>query len=194
MAIDYLIRITPFPCDYILFDLTQCSRKTSFKIPSIPKASLNSVLRDTASWGWVLLLNHLLRISQLLRDTEVCCEMVGDILLLIVFLHNAALDHVVTSHEETQMENKLTFAVFSKMKKEALWESLISNFLTRLSNISLGCKATTCYTLPIAFRLAKCIYRLRTSGRKNVADEIKSFSHCPFYYCVIKTQAQNRLR
>ena len=30
--------------------------------------------------------------------------------------------------------------------------------------------------------------------RKKVVDEMKSFSHCPFYYCVIKTQAQNRLR
>ena len=30
--------------------------------------------------------------------------------------------------------------------------------------------------------------------RKKVVDEMESFSHCPFYYCVIKTQAQNRLR
>lgn len=47
-------------------------------------------------------------------------EIVGDILPLTVFSHNAALDHVVTSHEETQMENKLTSAVFSEMNKEAL--------------------------------------------------------------------------
>lgn len=56
--------------------------------------------------------------------------MVGDILLLIAFPHNAALDHVVTSHEETQMENKLTLAVFSEVNKATLWESLILNFLT----------------------------------------------------------------
>lgn len=50
-------------------------------------------------------------------------EMVGDILRLIVFVHNAALDHVVTSHEETKLESKLTFAV-------SLWESQVLNFLT----------------------------------------------------------------
>ena len=50
-------------------------------------------------------------------------EMVGDILRLIVFVHNSALDHVVTSHEETKMESKLTFAV-------SLWESQVLNFLT----------------------------------------------------------------
>ena len=113
--------------------------------------------------------------------------MVGDILRLIVFAHNAALDHVVTSHEETTLESKLTFAV-------SLWESQVLNFLTWLNNISPACKATICSHFPIAFRLAKCIYRQRTIMREKVVDEMKTFSHCPFYYCVIKTQAQNRLR
>ena len=47
-------------------------------------------------------------------------EIVGDILPLTVFSHTAALDQVVTSHEKTQMESKLTSAVFSEMNKEAL--------------------------------------------------------------------------
>lgn len=50
--------------------------------------------------------------------------MVGDILLLIVFSHYAAFDHVVTSHEETQVESTFTFAVFSEMNKDALSLSL----------------------------------------------------------------------
>lgn len=47
-------------------------------------------------------------------------EIVGDILPLILFSHSGALDHVVTSHEETQMENKVILAVFSEMNKEVL--------------------------------------------------------------------------
>ena len=97
--------------------------------------------------GWVLLTESPIQDLRSSGTMKYSFEMVGDILLLIVFSHNAALDHVVTSHEGTQMENKLTFAVFSEMNKKSLWESWILNFLSRLSNISPACKPTTCYTL-----------------------------------------------
>lgn len=97
--------------------------------------------------GWVLLTESPIQDLRSSGTMKYSFEMVGDILLLIVFSHNAALDHVVTSHEGTQMENKLTFAVFSEMNKKSLWESWILNFLSRLSNISPAYKPTTCYTL-----------------------------------------------
>lgn len=64
-----------------------------------------------------------------LKHSEVYSfEVMGDILLLLVFAYTADLDHVVTSHNETQIESTLTLVIFSEMNGEIASGELELNF------------------------------------------------------------------
>lgn len=61
----------------------------------------------------------LLRSLRFSRTQKYDFEMVGDILLLVVFSRNVFFDPIIILHEETPMENMLT--VFSGTNREAFF-------------------------------------------------------------------------
>lgn len=143
---------------------------------------------------WVLLTESPIQDLRSSGTMKYSFEMVGDILLLMCF-HTMLLLIMLSLHMKGPRW-RISWLLLSSQKWTKKLSGRVGSWIFYLdwAIFRLPANLPHATRFPIAFRLAKCIYRLRTSSWKSVVDKIKSFSHCPFYYCVIKTQAQNRLR